>query len=116
MDKKEKRQYVRIYNEFDVKISNEKSEDLFEDVNINKIKSINISANGILIKTDEKFEINTKLKIKFLKPDTFEFFTTAAEVVRMSENDDNTYSVGIKFVDISKEDLDKLNYYITLKS
>ncbi len=74
-------------------------------------KSIDISACGILIKTDKKLNVDEKLKLSFLMPNSFKFFKGSGKVVRTLEVDES-WNTGIELIDVNTEGLRELNYYL----
>lgn len=108
----DKREYSRMQNEFSVRLSKEALEEVVE-LDEEHGKSINVSANGLLINTRKPIENGTRLKIAFLKPNSFDMFKGTGIVVRSEKNAYGTYSIGINFTDLTQSDLRKLDYYIT---
>ncbi|MCP4137804.1 MAG: PilZ domain-containing protein [bacterium] len=110
----EKRTYLRIANEFNVRIAKEKAIDDIRDLNIDVGKSINISGSGLLITIREPVEIGARIRVTFLKPNTFDFFESFGRVVRIEDNEDGTYELAIGFVDQTATDAKRLDYYLKL--
>ncbi len=109
-----KRKYVRVNDEFNVRLVRRDVSLKFGSHEIQTSKSINVSANGLLINTHEKLEPGTGLNITFMKPNTFDFFKGTGTVVRVEKDADKTYKVAITFVDLPPEDKKTLDYYIKL--
>ena len=109
-----KREYVRVNDEFNVRLVKRNAGITSGNLEINTSKSINVSANGLLINTDEKLEPNSTLGITFMKPNTFDFFKGTGTVVRVEQESDKSYKIAIAFVDLSPEDKKTLDYYIKM--
>ena len=109
-----KRKYTRINNELSIRIVQVDSAPGAEYLEINSSKSINVSANGLLIYTNTELAANTILHIVFMKPNTFDFFKGSGKVVRVEKDKDRTYKVAINFIDLSPDDAEALDYYIKL--
>jgi c-di-GMP-binding flagellar brake protein YcgR len=110
--KTEKRKYKRVKSNFGVKIDVDK---VFEK-SLSEIsgQSIDVSANGVLFRYKKPLELGSTISIKFLKPNSFDFFQGNAKVVRIELiKENNEYDIGIQFLNLSFEDERKLNYCIT---
>jgi c-di-GMP-binding flagellar brake protein YcgR len=110
------RKYTRINNELSVRVVQVDSPPGSEYLEINTSKSINVSANGLLIYTNTRINVGMILHIIFMKPNTIEFFKGSGEVVRVEEDHDSTYKVAIKFIDVSPDDIQTLDYYVQLSA
>lgn len=110
--KKEKRRYKRIKSEFGVKVDvNKVIEKSLSDISG---QSIDISANGVLFRYKKPLELGSIINIKFLKPNSFDFFQSNAKVVRVElTKENNEYDIGVTFQNLSTEEERKLNYCIT---
>ena len=97
-----KRQFKRVDMKTEIRILS--NNDLFFG------SSMNISACGLLLKSDIPLEIGSLINVKVMDPKSFSFHEMDAEVVRVeSESESSCYHIGIKFVDFDKkkqEDLD----------
>ena len=109
-----KREYNRSKKVFNVRIAKRLKEDNFRDLNIDYAKAIDLSASGVLISITEPIKIGEIIRVTFLKPNTFEFFEGLGRVIRIEDNKDGTYFLGINFIDLDKNGKEKLNYYIGL--
>lgn len=109
-----KREYVRVHDEFNVRLVKRDTGMKGGNLEINTSKSINISANGLLINTVEKLETDSEVGITFMKPNTFDFFKGTGKVVRVEQDQDKTYKIAIAFVGLSPDDKKMLDYYIKL--
>jgi hypothetical protein len=108
-----KRDFTRVNDQFGVRLVNQKgSGDALE---INSSKSINISGSGLLVNANEKLENGAILNVTFMKPNTFDFFRGIGKVVRVEQDGDDSYKIAINFIDMTPDDMKKLNYYITLR-
>lgn len=112
--KEERRHYNRINNQFNVRIARELKDNEFKDMAIDVAKSVNISATGMLLNIKEPLEIKEIVRITFLKPNTFEFFESLARIVRIEENGDSTYKVGLNFFNLSTVEIKQLDYYLSM--
>ncbi|MBN2160196.1 MAG: PilZ domain-containing protein [Spirochaetes bacterium] len=109
-----KREYVRVDDEFSVRLVKRDDKSMKNSLEINTSKSINISAKGILVNTDEKLDVGTVINITFIKPNSFDFFKGTGQVLRVEEESDKSYNVAINFIDLTPEDMRTLDYYIKL--
>lgn len=106
----ERRKYKRIKKDFKVCII-EKQKNRINIINLRKAD--NVSACGVLIEYEESVDVDTIIKIQFLDHNSFVFFESEARVVRVELNPDNqTYNIGIEFINMSKEDTKKLSNYL----
>ena len=110
----EKRKYRRISNEFNVRIATERAVNDIRDLNIDIVKSINISGSGLLVNIKEPIEIGAKIRITFLKPNTFDFFEGYGSIVRIEDNADGTFEVAVNFIDLSPAEKKRLDYYLQM--
>jgi hypothetical protein len=110
------RKYTRINNELSVRVVQVDPSPGSEYLEINASKSINVSANGLLIYTNTRLAVGTTLHIIFMKPNTIDFFKGSGKVVRVEEDHDRTYKVAIKFIDLSPDDVRTLDYYVKLSA
>ena len=114
---KERRQYVRVNDEFNVRLAQRKKQKEFVDLEIDIAKSVNVSANGILVNIKNKIGIGDLVRVTFLKPNSFDFFEGMWKIIRIEEDFDGSkesYALAISFFDLSDAELKKLDYYITL--
>jgi hypothetical protein len=109
-----KREYVRVSDEFSVRLVKRDDESRRGATEINATKSVNVSASGLLLNMNEKIEIGSIVNITFMKPNTFDFFKGSGKIVRVEQDPDGTYKVGIHFINLSTEDMKMLDYYIKL--
>lgn len=108
----ERRSYRRVENRINVRLARQDSASEIGDVMIDVAKSVNISANGMLIHTKERLAMQEVINVMFLKPNSFEFFEGLGRVVRVEENPNNAYMVGLHFFDLSQSEINNLNYYL----
>lgn len=113
--KEERRQYRRVADQFNVRLAREVSANEFKDMMFDVAKSINISANGMLLHTKEQLAMEEIISVMFLKPNTFEFFEGLGRVVRVEENKDRAYMVGLHFFNVPASEINNLNYYLSLR-
>jgi c-di-GMP-binding flagellar brake protein YcgR len=109
-----KRDYVRVHDEFNVRLVKRDDESRLGAMEINASKAVNVSASGLLLTLNEKLDIGSILNITFLKPNTFEFFKGLGKIVRVEKEYDGTYKVGIRFLNLTDEDMKMLDYYIQM--
>ncbi|MBN2531589.1 MAG: PilZ domain-containing protein [Spirochaetales bacterium] len=106
----ERRRYKRVKKDFKVCLI-EKQENKINIINLKKAQ--NVSACGILVDYEESVNVNTIIKIQFLDQNSFVFFESEARVIRVEINPDNqTYSIGIEFINMNKKDRKKLKRYL----
>ena len=113
----ERRDYIRVHDEFNVRVAKKKKKEKYQELEIDIAKSINISASGILLSIKTVIEMGDIIRVTFLKPNSFDFFEGFAKVMRIEDNSNDSgpsYSIGLNFFDLSEFDKKKLNYYITL--
>ncbi len=112
-DKEIKRKFQRVECVSEIKVNNiEDDENVFSIVTG---KGINISACGVLFKYRKKIDRHVIIKLRFLKPDSFEFIETDAEVVRLEKNSDDTYDIGVEFLNMNDIRKRELNRYVSKK-
>ena len=74
----------------------------------------NVSATGVLFHNESKLDIGTNVNVKFLKPNSFDFFEGNAKVVRVEiPPDGNGYEIGVQFISLTADDEKKLSYYLS---
>ncbi len=113
-DKEIKRKFQRVECVSEIKVNNiEDDENVFSIVTG---KGINISACGVLFKYRKKINRHAIIKLRFLKPDSFEFIETDAEVVRLEKNSDNSYDIGVEFLNMNDLKKRELNRYVSKKT
>lgn len=109
-----KREFVRINNQFNVRIVANDKTARHGTREINTSRSINVSASGILINSNDRLDVGSVVDITFMKPHTFEFFKGSGRIVRVNEDTDKTYKIAINFMNLSTNDMQMLDYYIKL--
>lgn len=110
----DRRRFNRIDDQFNVRIAREIKNDGFRDMAIDVARSVNISGSGMLLHLREPLETKEIVRVTFLKPNTFEFFEGLARVIRVDEDKNKSYLVGISFFNLSTVELKKLDYYLNL--
>ncbi len=110
---KERRNFTRIKGAFNVRIREEDDDSL----KMSHAKSVDISAGGILLKYSKPINIGKKINVRFLRPNSFEFFEGNARVIRCEvAPDGKAYYIGIEFIELSEENVKKLNYFLSSSS
>ena len=107
-----KREYPRVDHQFDVRLVAMRDGKGRNAEEIETIRSVNVSASGLLVNTRVPLESNLQVSVTFIKPNSFDIFNSAGEVIRSVQNDDETYSVAIKFVGLTPEAQRRLDYYV----
>ena len=110
----DRRRYNRIDDQFNVRVAREVKNDGFKDMAIDIAQSVNVSASGMLLHIREPLKLKEIVRVTFLKPNTFEFFEGLARVIRVEEDKNKSYLVGMNFFNLSTVELKKLDYYLTL--
>lgn len=65
-------------------------------------KSLNISASGMLIKSEKSFDTSTVINIKIMDPKSVNFFEFNAEIVRTERIErKNTYHTAVQYLSIN---------------
>ena len=87
------------------------------DLAVNHGEALNASEGGLLVYLPEKMEVGQHLSLKLSFSSGFEFNTieTLVRVVWMDFHlgeDREDYRAGVKFVDISPEDMEKLRIFL----
>jgi c-di-GMP-binding flagellar brake protein YcgR len=87
------------------------------DLVVNHGEALNVSEGGLLVYLPEKMEVGQHLSLKLFFSSGFEFNTieTLVQVVWMDIHlgeDWGDYRAGVKFVDISPRDLEKLKFFL----
>ncbi|MCP4112667.1 MAG: PilZ domain-containing protein [Desulfobacteraceae bacterium] len=99
MDLNEKRRCQRIDTDFNVRLSAMYHNPPFSS-DTWAGNAINLSACGILVKTDKKVDVGETVTLKFLKPFTFDFFDGTGVVVRSEKEAEDSYVQAIDFLDL----------------
>jgi c-di-GMP-binding flagellar brake protein YcgR len=106
----EKRRFKRVSSDYNIKINVIKND---ESKVIDEGKTINISACGVLLKYSKPLEIGSIINVRFYNEASKDSFESIAKVVRVEMNDyDNSYDIGINFINLEKEKENKLNTYL----
>ena len=117
MIKVEKRKYPRLPFNISVKI----------DVLIGSASKVeetqakNSSAGGICIVSLQKVKIGTLLRLRFSLPGETKFIAVRGKVIWVEEfsvshaSPHKVYDCGVEFLDITPQDQEKLNHYITAR-
>lgn len=87
------------------------------DLVVNQGEALNVSEGGLLVYLPEKMEVGQHLSLKLFFSSGFEFNTieTLVQIVWMDIHlgeDWGDYRAGVKFVDISPRDLEKLKFFL----
>lgn len=110
MDLQEKRRYQRIDTNLNIKLLSISHKTLFSS-DMWTGNSINMSACGVLLRTSKQIPVGETVVLKFLKPNTFEFFDGTGVVVRSEkQDDDNTYVHAIDFLDLKERDYAEMDF------
>ncbi len=75
--------------------------------------SRNISGEGINLYLEEEMKVGDKLTLKFALPLDAEPIETEGEVVWINKHGERGKETGVKFVNISQEDIGRIDKYIT---
>jgi len=106
------RKYNRIKSDFNVRAIIPNAGDGLRGIKTGKTK--NVSATGVLFHNETILDIGTIINVKFLKPNSFDFFESSAKVVRVEiPPDGKGYEIGVQFIDLTPETEKKLNYYLS---
>lgn len=76
-------------------------------------EGVNISLTGLLLHSDTVIDLYTTLFLMFeieTEEDTYMFKTKG--VVMRSEKEDDYYSIGLQFTELTEEDMEHLKHYI----
>lgn len=77
----------------------------------------NLSLGGALLNTFEnRLESKSAIELEFQLPTAEKPIVVKAEVMRLLAKRKNSYQAGVRFVEISKQDLDTLQKYISARS
>ena len=110
---RERRNYRRIKGVFNVRVKEEDDSSL----QLSHGKSIDVSAGGILFRYNKPVQIDRMINVRFLRPNSFEFFVGNAKVTRCELSPNGKYYyIGIEFIDLKEEDIKKLDYFLTCSS
>ncbi|MCP4110674.1 MAG: PilZ domain-containing protein [Desulfobacteraceae bacterium] len=111
MDPSEKRRYQRVAKNVNVRLLSISHKTPFS-TDMWTGNSINMSASGILLKTDKQISVGETVMLKFIKPNTFEFFEGIGVVVRSEKESDNVYVHGIDFLDLKEKDYAEMDFLV----
>jgi hypothetical protein len=108
---KDRRQYLRFAEAFPVRFK------LIKSALGMSARSENLSEDGLRICGLQKIEPGTPLKLNFHLPEDKNPIMTIGEVMWQNEKRDTNFPsiMGIKFVDISPDDRDRIRDYIIRK-
>jgi len=110
-DNSERRVFKRINNKFSVKITEMKNGK--KDLSLKIGNATNVSASGLLLRYERSIPVNSLISINFMKPNSFDIFSSEARVVRCDANGDGSFDLGIEFQNIDPAEQKKLNYILT---
>lgn len=106
------RKYKRIKNDFNVRVIVPDPDSGRNGIVTGKAR--NVSAAGVLFFNERALDIGTIVNVKFLRPNSFDFFQGDAKVVRVEIPESaRGYEIGIQFIELSEDDEKKLNYYLS---
>jgi c-di-GMP-binding flagellar brake protein YcgR len=106
------RKYKRIKTDFNVRAIIPDDGQGYRGIKTGKTR--NVSATGVLFHNDVILNIGTVINVKFLKPNSFDFFESPARVVRVEIPSDGAgYEIGVQFIDLTEDDEKKLDYYLS---
>lgn len=112
MQTNEKRAFKRIDDSLQIKYEILNSDFIMPLTSYTK----NVSKGGFLFRSNVPVNLSSVLKLKFYLNDFSEFICADAKVVRVEEVVENKiYDIGIKFININEEDIDKLTKYVSKK-
>ncbi len=107
----DKRRYDRLKSDFNVRIKHIDRKTGLSD--IITAKSVNVSASGVLFTVSKHFRVKSVINIKFLKPNSLDFFEVDAKIIRITESSEKGhYDIAIQFLNLSEEEEKKLNYFL----
>lgn len=113
METDERRKYIRLKYPFLVKYKPHVSATPKNDISMTK----NISAGGILFELKERLNISEVLDLTIDIPASDELIKATGRVVWIEELDiKGRYDIGIKFMEIAKEDMEWLESHVELLS
>ncbi|MCU0289940.1 MAG: PilZ domain-containing protein [Acidobacteria bacterium] len=109
----ERRNYRRVRGGFNVRVKEEEDSSL----QLSHGKSIDVSAGGILFRYNKPIQIDKIINVRFLRPNSFEFFEGNAKVTRCELGPSGKfYFIGIEFLELKDDDIKKLDYFLTSSS
>ena len=91
----ENRKYKRIKRSCKVRIKSLKNKEGHKIA-----KTRDLSGSGILFNLSNKLEIGDIVEANFYDPVSVRIFQADAKVVRVELNPDNSYDIGIEFIDL----------------
>ncbi len=112
MSENEKRGFVRIRDEFDVHVKHSPVQEPDAGDELPTSRSIDVSAGGILIKTDRSLDTGERVKISFITPKSADMFEGKGIIVRRVMIDEETFSLAIEFDEMSDRERSTLDQYI----
>jgi c-di-GMP-binding flagellar brake protein YcgR len=93
------RKYKRIKRSCKVRIRSQKNK---QEDKIAKTKDL--SGSGILFNFENRLEIGDIVEANFYDPVSVRVFQADAKVVRVELNPDNSYDIGIEFIDLKDDE------------
>lgn len=110
---RERRNYRRVKGIFNVRVKEEDNSSL----QLSHGKSVDVSAGGILFRHNKPIKIDKTINVRFLRPNSFEFFEGNAKVTRCDLSPGaKYYYIGIEFFDLNQDDVKKLDHFLTSSS
>ena len=95
----EKRKFKRIRRSCKVRLKSHKNK---EEHKIAKTR--NLSGSGLLFNLENKLDIGDIVEANFYDPVSVRVFQADAKIVRVELNPDNTYDIGIEFIDLQNNE------------
>jgi len=110
--KHERRAYKRISDSLQIKFEVSNIDIIMPSTSYTK----DISQGGFLFRTNNVLEVGSIINIKILLHKSDEFISSLAKVVRVEEIvEGKIYDIGINFINITDNDIEKLSKYVTNK-
>lgn len=111
---RERRNYRRIKGVFNVRVKEVEDK---SSLQLSHGNTIDISASGILFRYNKPIQIDRMINVRFLRPNSFEFFEGNAKVIRCELSPNSKYYyIGIEFINLKEDDIQKLDYFLTSSS
>ena len=95
----ENRQYKRIKRSCKVRIKLHKNKEEYKIA-----KTRDLSGSGLLFSLPNKLDIGDIVEANFYDPVSVRVFQEEAKVVRVELNPDNTYDIGIEFIELQDDE------------
>ncbi len=116
MTRDDRRTFQRFIKRLNVRVGRDVKNYEYKEMDITVATSENISASGMLINCKAFMDIQEIVRVTFLKPNTFDVFEGAARVIRIEQNHDMTFTVGLRFLNLTAAEMNTMDYSLSMSA